>query len=244
MGFVAWEAAERCTGGPEKGAVALMAWVLGRYERQGAYNLGIYNCRTVRGGATTSLHGEGRALDIGLPMSSEGRGTKDGHAIVERFRRVGEQLGIQCMIYDRRIWSARSPDADGRPYTGVSPHYNHIHLELSRSAARNLTSDRISGVMGGRPVPPPRPVRFGRFNTDAKPGERRLRLGSAGDDVMFVQSFIGEGRCGTNDGYFGRDTKAGVRWYQDLRGVRASGVVDGDTWAQLLGTAKPRRPQR
>src|SRR5688572_28868667 len=53
-----YEPAQACTGAPEPGAKALMAWALATYGKQGLKNLGIYNCRTVRGGSTTSLHGE------------------------------------------------------------------------------------------------------------------------------------------------------------------------------------------
>jgi peptidoglycan hydrolase-like protein with peptidoglycan-binding domain len=243
MGFVGWEAAARCTGGPQPGAVALMNWILEHYGRHGAYNLGIYNCRPVRGGGTWSLHSEGRALDIGLPVGSDGTGTVRGHRLVERLRELGEPLGVQCMIYDRRIWSAKSPGPEGRSYTGVSPHYNHIHLELCWKSARNLDADRVARVLGGNPVPGPRDVSFAPYNRTAAPGHRRLRLGSAGDDVKAVQEHIGPQRCGDPDGYFGHKTKSGVRWFQDLRGIKPDGVVGKATWAQLLGTAPAPRPQ-
>lgn len=220
-----------------------MNWVLRRYDGRGAYNLGIYNCRPVRGGGTWSLHSEGRALDIGLPMAPDGTGTPFGHRLVNRLREAGDDLGIQCMIYDRRIWSAKSPGPGGRPYTGVSPHYNHIHVELGWHAARNLDLERIARALGDRSTPGPKPVKFERYNRKAEPGQRRLRLGSAGDDVKAVQRRIGSQRCGKPDGYFGRSTKAGVRWYQDLRGIKPNGVVQSETWDQLLGRAPAPRPQ-
>ena len=83
---------------------------------------------------------------------------------------------------------------------------------------------------------PRRSVAFDNYNRRAQPGTRRLRLGSAGDDVRFVQTRIGAQRCGEADGYYGHQTKAGVRWYQDLRGIKPNGVIDQDTWDQLLGT--------
>ena len=53
--------AKRCTGGPQPGAWGQMDWFLTNYREKGGVNSGIYNCRAVRGGRTTSLHGEGRA---------------------------------------------------------------------------------------------------------------------------------------------------------------------------------------
>lgn len=243
MGFIAWEAARRCTDGPQPGAVALMDWALANYGDRGAYNLGIYNCRTVRGSGTRSLHSEGRALDIGLPMDGDGTGTAMGHRLVDRLREVGEDIGIQCMIYDRRIWSAKSPGPDGRPYTGASPHYNHIHLELGWRAARQLDEERITQVIGGTPARRPSSIDYERYNRTAEPGERLLRLGSAGNDVQVVQSHIGRERCGEADGYYGPKTESGVRWYQDMRGIMSDGVVGSETWSQVLGRMPAPRSQ-
>lgn len=243
MGFVVWEPASRCTSGPQPGAVALMNWVLEHYEKRGAANLGIYSCRPVRGGEAWSLHSEGRALDIKLPLGPDGKGTELGHRLVRRLRGDGERLGIQCMIYDRRIWSAKSPDGNGREYTGAAPHYDHIHLELNWRGARELDPQQVARILGGKPARTPRAVDFGPFNRTAPPGRRRLRLGSAGNDVKHVQEHIGRQRCGEADGYFGHQTKSGVRWHQDLRGVRPDGVVGQTTWAQILGQAPAVRPQ-
>ncbi len=80
------------------------------YGDRRARSLGVYNCRTVRGGTTKSLHGEGRAVDLGLPLGSDGKGIPVGHEIVRRLGVVGVDLGVQSVIYDRRIWSAVSPD--------------------------------------------------------------------------------------------------------------------------------------
>ena len=68
--FARWEGATNCTGGPSSGAAALLAWCQANRQPPGR-SLGIYNCRSVRGSSTTSLHGEGRALDWGLPLSPE-----------------------------------------------------------------------------------------------------------------------------------------------------------------------------
>lgn len=150
-----YEPATRCTDGPSPGAKALMAWYLGTFARQGGTNLGIYNCRTVRGGSTRSLHGEGRALDFGVNP----HGAEYGRLLAERLRMVSGELGIQCIIWDRRIWSGAYPDAGWRPYTGTNAHRDHIHLELTRQAAATLTPQRIQAVLSPPRHPsPPAPV--------------------------------------------------------------------------------------
>lgn len=143
--FDPWQGASRCTGGPEPGAVALMKVILRRHPR--GRSLGIYNCRTVRGGSTTSLHGEGRALDVGFPMNN-GRGSAAGYALVKQLGERGQKLGIQAIIYDRKIWSAKSPG--GRAYTGAAPHYDHVHVELTKDAARTLNVNDIEKILSGK----------------------------------------------------------------------------------------------
>lgn len=139
-----YEKATRCSTGPTPGAKALMAWFLGRYQTQGGKNLGIFNCRTVRGAtATTSLHGEGRACDFGINPHGAAWGT----GLAELLRVHSGELGIQCVIWNRRIWSGSYPDAGWRAYSGTNPHVDHIHLELSKAAAAALTPEHIHRVL-------------------------------------------------------------------------------------------------
>jgi peptidoglycan hydrolase-like protein with peptidoglycan-binding domain len=66
-----------------------------------------------------------------------------------------------------------------------------------------------------------------------QPGSRTLRRDMTGEDVAFVQRFIGERRCGKPDGKFGSKTEAGVRWYQRMQGLTADGVVGKLTWGKM-----------
>ncbi|MDP9395396.1 MAG: peptidoglycan-binding protein [Actinomycetota bacterium] len=228
MTFAAWEAADRCTGGPASGARALMAGCLDAFGARGATNLGIYNCRTVRGAATTSCHGEGRACDIGFPLH-HGRANPAGQELVDRLRPFAGRLGLQAIIFDRRIYSAKSPS--GRAYTGVAPHLDHLHIELTRAAAQRLTLATVrlalAGEVRGDGVPLQRSGGTGG-------GRPRLSLGSSGADVALVQRFLGV----RADGLFGDKTAAAVRRYQRLRGLVPDGVVGPRTWAPILAALR------
>ena len=151
-------AGPRCTNRVQPGAQELMNWVLIEFGR-GARNGGIYNCRTVRGSANRSLHGEGRAIDASFPVIG-GRANANGHALLNVLLRHRMALGVQLIIWDRRIWSASSPN--GRRYTGQSPHIDHLHIELTWHAARTLTRTRVrqvvAGHVGAPAVPRPTPV--------------------------------------------------------------------------------------
>lgn len=211
--FPAWQPATRCTSGPQPGASALMRWFVEKYGPLGGFNLGIFNCRDVRGGRTTSMHGEGRADDLGFPV-----GDPDGNRCLNELLDHVDELGIQALIYERRIYSAKSPE--GRPYLGLVPHWDHIHAELTWKAATHLTYTAIKRIM------------------DEKlwtPGERTLRLGDRGNDVSHLQKALGI----TADGIYGPATKRRVVLFeQRQKKVRPAIVVDGImgpiSWARLF----------
>ncbi len=163
--FVGYQGAVRCTDGPTPGARALMAWFLGAHALHGGKNLGIFNCRTVRGGSTTSLHGEGRAADLGVNP----HGAAYGGDVAEQLRVHSAELGVQCVIWNRRIWSGAYPTEGFRPYAGTNPHLDHVHVELSWDAARTLTAARVEQILTApRPSPIPRPVEDDDMPTPAE----------------------------------------------------------------------------
>lgn len=143
-----YEPARTCTGGPAPGAKALMAVYLGLYADDGGTNLGIYNCRSVRGSSTTSLHGEGRACDLGVDPD----GADWASDLAEQLRRHSGELGVQCVIWNRHIWSGAYPDDGWRIYTGRNAHRDHLHVELCRGAAAHLTAEQVWAVLAGQPT--------------------------------------------------------------------------------------------
>lgn len=230
-----YESASRCTGTARPGARALLAWALEVYRDRGAYSLGIYNCRTVRGGSTTSLHGEGRAVDLGLPLGPDGRGTPLGRAIVAQLGAHGARLGVQAIVYDRTVWSAKSPA--GRPYGGTHPHYDHLHIELTRQAADRLTLATFRAVLGtaaeedDMPVTAPDDVRYyqrilaGTYpkpHHQAGPPYDLGTSGPAGDGV---------------DGVLGERTEAAIRDWQTRRGIEVTGTLTLTTCMTLQSHA-------
>ena len=194
MNWARWEApSSRCAAGPASGARALMAWSLETYAE--AFSMGIYNCRPVRGSTAPSVHGEGRADDVGFPII-DGRANPAGHRLVGRLGEHGKRLGIQAVIFDRTIWSATSPG--GRRYDGVAPHRDHAHIELTRAAAGRLTLATLRAVLGGpdeeETVVPDGPdiidlqedLNFlrGKLWVDGAPFDRLKEDGVAGDNTI------------------------------------------------------------
>lgn len=218
MGFPAWEGATVCTSGPQPGVTAFARWFQEEYGDKGGYNLGIYNCRTVRGGATTSLHGEGRAIDAGFPV-----GDKDGDELLKRLLKSPGRLGIQAIIYERMIYSRLSPE--GRPYDGVVPHLDHLHVEFTKEAAEKLTFKTIKTVLDRK---------------RRKPGTRDLREGMRGADVRWVQNRLDMKDA---DGVYGENTRKRVLAFERrMKSKYPRLVVDGNvgplTWKALGATPK------
>ncbi len=230
-----------------------MAWSLDVFDSFGVRSDGIFNCRAVRGTADTfSCHAEGRALDVGFPLVHD-KPNPAGMALVQIIRPLAAQVGVQALIWNRTIWSNKSPGMEGRPYHGVDPHTGHVHIELSRTAAEKLNLKTIRHWLGAddivdlsdylkpirKPAPPAKPKPYGGihwedFDHKAKPGARELHRGSCGEDVAFLQKFIGAKKCGRVDGRYGDKTVQAVRWYQGMRGIKVTGTVTEPTWKQLL----------
>lgn len=61
------------------------------------------------------------------------------------------------------------------------------------------------------------------------PGKAVLK----GEDVAYVQRYIGAAKAGPADGTFGAKTKAATIWYQKLRGLSADGLVGPATWKSM-----------
>ena len=129
--YVGYQEAGACTTGPQPGSRALMAWWLARFGGQGAINTGIFNCRVIAGSPVRSLHGEGRAADLGVRPHGAGY----GHEAAGLLLANSGELGIQCIIWSRHIWSGARPNEGFRPYSGSNPHIDHLHVELSWPAA-------------------------------------------------------------------------------------------------------------
>jgi hypothetical protein len=149
-----YDFARGCSRGPARGTLALAAWLEEHTSRGSLW--GIYNCRKVRGSSRSwSLHAEGRALDwkldhrssadrraatqlIGLLLARDGAG---------REAALARRMGVQEIVWNCRIWSARSPwwkrsrlCPPGRKVGVTLAHRDHIHIGLNRAGARLRTS--------------------------------------------------------------------------------------------------------
>ena len=77
-------------------------------------------------------HPTGRAADIYLNVSNNHE-LRIGDALFRLFYQQAGRLGVDHVIWNRRIWSASR--GGPRPYTGASPHTNHIHVYFTVTGA-------------------------------------------------------------------------------------------------------------
>ena len=231
--------AKSCTSGPQPGAWGAMDYFLSAYKSKGGVNTGIYNCRSVRGGRTTSLHGEGRAADFGIRPYGAKWGTALANALVAH----SKELGIQCVIWNRKIWSSSYPRSGWRRYSGVASHTDHIHVEFTwarAKAGRKETAQHFAKVLGG--------VKPGDVKTGGGGGSatyrtvkygQMLRLYTKGAPVKEWQRVVGV----KADGYFGPSTASATKKWQKANGLAADGIVGPKTWAKYKSGGRKAKPK-
>jgi hypothetical protein len=151
--------------------------------------------------------------------------------------RAGTYVPFRYLIFNGRIWS-RSDGWKTRTYTGANKHDQHLHL----SGDYTQTADGWKGTLGlktlvtvvvVRPPTKPTPKPTGLKDYPNGSRENSVSKNAEGQDVLALQGFIGE-RAGKADGKFGDKTRAGVRWYQDMRGLKVDGVAGPKTWAPIV----------
>ena len=165
--------------------------------------------RAVRGASNWSLHSIGCAVDLNAPRHPMGKRGTITSVKANQIRAKCRSLGL--------CWGGefRRPDE------------MHAELAVTRAAALDLVK-RLQAPVKRKPTP-------NKWETyvKAKPGTRTLALWSRGDDVKFLQRYLGL----TPDGSYGTATVNKVKLYQQMRGLTVDGVAGPRTWKEIsLGT--------
>lgn len=169
MSYSSYESCPKCAGKAAPGAVALLKVLITKYPY--TRSMGIYNCRYIAGTRTLSNHSCGCAIDLGIPVQSGGRARTDlGNPIVQFLDSISTEIGLTEQIYNRVRYDRKSPR--GRYYGGAHPHYDHIHLSITKAKGQSLTASYLAGIAG--------------LSTPSTGGDDimlGLSIGSAGDPV-------------------------------------------------------------
>ena len=212
------------------------------------------------GVGAASEHKEGRAWDWGVSASNPRHVAEvdelltwlmatDRHGNARANLR---RLGIMYVIWNKKIFKAYQPGAGWQPYTGASPHTDHVHFSFGWNGARKVTSfydGTVAPVDHGpagaapavpvtpAPTPAPAPVpaiipvaERDNLRVLAKHGSTTLRKGSSGAAVEAVQRPLGL----TVDGHYGPATAAAVAAFQRSQGLEDDGVFGRSSWLALF----------
>jgi hypothetical protein len=135
--YAAYEGATTCAD-VQPGTAALRDLLLATYGRQT-----IGGHRACPAGTVNSEHHDGRALDWMLDASDPADA-----ATAQEFldwlladdAANARRLGVMYVIWDAKVWKSYRPSQGWQPYTGASPHTDHIHISLSHRGGAGETS--------------------------------------------------------------------------------------------------------
>lgn len=140
--------------------MSIMRWIVNNSSGNFYYN-GCYGYKKIQGTQTPSVHGTGRAIDISVRNARVGSGQNNMLTDVINKYLVPQtcNLGIQRMIWQRKIWDAKDTFNQKwglwRPFNGPQSHNDHLHLEISPaycSKWRDADINFIFGVIGNPSV--------------------------------------------------------------------------------------------
>ena len=170
---------------------------------------GGHNYRYIAGTTMWSRHARGIAIDLNWskhPLGAEGTFSNEDEKVIHSILTKYSYQGKRLVRW-------------GGDYSGRK---DEMHFELDQPLAFCLAAVKA--------------LQTPRVSLAHKAGSRTLKLTTPqlrGDDVRYVQRFIGGKHAGTADGIYGPATVAGVRWYQDMRGIAVDGVVGRTTWRHM-----------
>ncbi|HET7399720.1 MAG TPA: peptidoglycan-binding protein [Intrasporangium sp.] len=238
---VPYQAQTICDPRARPGVVAF-ATLLTSYYRVGSVSLIGRTCS-----AGTSEHFDGRAWDWMLSADNPAQEAIAQSVLTWLTRpdaqgrpgAMARRFGLMYIIHNRKMWRAYAPERGWAPYSGSSPHTDHIHFSFTYDGAAGRTS-WWTGVAttsylttlpaaAGTAAPPPAPA---RPVPAGFPAAVPLSFGMTSEAVRTLQAKLGSL---PTTGYFGPLTQARVVAYQRFVGLPPTGVADVRT-QQVLAT--------
>lgn len=142
-GAPAFAGGANCSGTFTAGARVLGEFLVENFK--GAKYYQGYNCRTIAGSSSMSIHGTGRAIDVFIPLHNGQADNDLGDPVANWLVEHAEEIGVQYIIWDRWKWSGSYSGRKDGAYTGVHPHHDHLHIELNKTGAAKRTKWFTSG---------------------------------------------------------------------------------------------------
>ena len=196
----------------------------------------------------TSEHKDGRAVDFMINAADPAQKkvaddivtwlTADNGAMARR-------LGVMYLIWNRQIWGTWDIGGGWQPYSGSSPHTDHIHTSLTWDGAMKNTSWWTGVALTTWDEGPcrvytaatePAALYSGRFIDDCpapvaapRTTHATTMFGATGGEVLTAQRLLGL----PTTGKFDWTTWTEVKRWQRSKGVPVTGVLDQKTWSVM-----------
>lgn len=140
-----WDGGSQCSGGFKAGTSQVATYLDVHFDATAVQG---YNCRAVVGGTSYSLHALGRAADLFFNVNDpaqKGRADWLVFALVlpddaGNANAIARRMGVQEIIWNRKIWTSSRAAEGFRPYTGSNPHTDHVHIGLTNAGANGQTT--------------------------------------------------------------------------------------------------------
>ncbi len=187
-------------------------------------------------------HGEGRALDWMVNANTKS-GLALGNAITSWLTAkdaqgqpgaMARRFGINYIIWNRHMWRSYDPGRGWAPYTGSSPHTDHIHISFTWDGAYEQTSwwtgKALLQIKYTGPIGDPSSPVVTDSPAITNTGYPHLVRGATGAFVTLAQKVVGTAA----DGDFGPATQAAIRTWQTGHALTATGELDYDTWLTMV----------
>src|SRR6478735_467396 len=239
--YVPYQAQTICDPVPRPGVVAFARLMTSHY---GTGSLGLMG-RTC--GSDISEHYDGRAWDWMLNAANPSQEAvaqavltwltapdKNGvkGAMARRF-------GIMYIIHNKKMWRSYAPERGWAPYSGSSPHTDHIHFSFNYDGAAGRTSwwtgvptrsylTSLPPAGSTLPTTPPKPPTRPAIPVPSKPGV--LSPGMRSEAVRQLQVRLGNL---PTTGFYGDQTRGRVIAYQAFVGLPRTGAANLTTQAIL-----------
>ena len=209
------------------------------------------------GTTVTSEHMEGRALDWMVNAADPAEKSKADEFIgwllaTDQFGNEhanARRLGIMYIIWNTQMFRMYDTSRGWAPYTGTSPHTDHVHLSFSWEGALAQTSwftgtPALGPASAPLPLPPPAAPAAAPAPPAAapapapappaaapapRPAPPVLRVGSRGEAVKLLQRVLRVRATG----YFGSATKRALVRFQGKARLPKTGTTTPQTWNAL-----------
>ncbi|MCO5309210.1 MAG: peptidoglycan-binding protein [Austwickia sp.] len=194
----------------------------------------------------TSEHKDGRAVDFMINANDPAQ-KKIADDIVAWLTAnqgaMARRLGVMYLIWNRQIWGTWDIPGGWQPYSGSSPHTDHIHTSLTWDGAMKNTSwwtgvalttwdEGPCQVYQGEPAAIYTARRIDDCPAAVAPPKTTHPStvhGSTGTEVTTAQRLLGVATTGK----FDWTIWMAVRRYQAAKGIAVTGVLDQKTWSLL-----------